>query len=186
MSIHISIVDCGYVCNCKFAFCSGFEYHEQMKVLGIDPGTHRVGWGIIEGTAAKQKVVGCGCIESKPGTESADYLRFIEEAVSAVITQYQPDIMGIETLLFQKNVSTAITVAQARGVILLTAAKCGLPVTEIAPNTVKSAVGGSGTARKVEVERMVGLLLGINTRDLLDDTTDALAISIAALVTVRI
>lgn len=152
-----------------------------MRVLGIDPGTHRVGWGVIEGTAARQKLVACGCIENKPGTKSPHYLVEIERGISEVIATYQPIRVGIETLLFQKNISTAISVAQARGVLILTAAKNSLEIAEIAPNTVKSAVGGSGSARKDEVERMVGLLLGITTHNLLDDTTDALAIAIAAM-----
>jgi crossover junction endodeoxyribonuclease RuvC len=157
-----------------------------MKVLGVDPGTHRVGWGIIEGTAAKQKIVACGCVESKPGTPSTIYLPLIEKSLVDICKTYNPEIVGIETLLFQKNVSTAITVAQARGIILLTAGKNNLKITELAPNSIKSAVAGNGAARKEDVERMVGLLLGIDTRKLLDDTTDALAIAIATLVTHRI
>lgn len=153
------------------------------RVLGVDPGTHRVGWGIIEGTAAKQTTVGYGCIESKSGTDSSTYLPKIESVLQQLIDQYQPDLLGLETLLFQKNVKTAISVAEARGVILLTAAKNNLPVLELAPNSIKLAVAGSGSAGKLEVERMVGLLLGLDTKRLLDDTTDALASAIAALVT---
>lgn len=155
----------------------------MQRVLGIDPGTHRVGWGIIEGTAAKQTIIGCGCLESMPGTEQSVYLQTIESGLNEILHKYQPGVMGIETLLFQKNVSTAMSVAEARGVILLTAAKNGISVVEIAPNSVKLAVTGSGSAGKRDVERMVGLLLGTDTGKLLDDTTDALAIAISALVT---
>lgn len=158
----------------------------MVRVLGIDPGTHRVGWGIIEGTPSKHKIVAFGCIESKPGTQFLDYLPTINSSLTKIMGDFAPDILGIETLLFQKNVSTAITVAQARGVILLSATQNRLPIIELAPNTVKSAVTGAGNAGKKDVERMVGLLLHIDTNKILDDTTDALAIAIAALVTHRL
>lgn len=155
------------------------------KVIGFDPGTHRLGWGVIQGTPNRQTVVGCGCIESPPGTSQADYLLAIDTQVKDLLKTHQPDLVGIETLLFQKNVSTAITVAQARGVVLLASASSGLQVLELAPNTVKLAVAGAGNATKPEVKRMVGLLLGLTTDTLLDDTTDALAVAVAALVSYK-
>lgn len=155
------------------------------RILGIDPGTHRLGWGVIEGTPAKQNIIAYGCIESPKGTKPAEYLLTIESSLQKIIQEYKPQAVGIETLLFQKNISTAITVAQARGVVLLVSAQNALLVTELAPNAVKSAVAGSGSAEKRDVERMVGLLLRVDTTKLLDDTTDALAIAIAGLVTHR-
>ncbi len=151
--------------------------------MGIDPGTHRVGWGVISGNSSKQTVVAQGCLEFPPGTPPTVYLPQIHSQLSKLITTHHPELLGLETLLFQTNVKTAISVAQARGVILLTAAQTHLPVIEIAPNTVKSAVAGTGSAGKLEVERMVRLLLGLGSAKLLDDTTDALAIALAALVT---
>lgn len=152
-------------------------------ILGIDPGTHRLGWGVISGSASKQSYIASGCIENAPHTAPDVYLPSIHKEISAIITQYQPDIIGIESLLFQKNVNTAIPVAEARGVIRLIAANSGITVTETAPNTIKLSVAGSGSADKSEVTRMVGLLLGIEVSKKRDDELDALAVAISTLVT---
>lgn len=153
-----------------------------MKVFGIDPGTHRLGWAVVEGSSKKPSLIDCGLIESKPGTHSAIYLTQIKSSLDNLLIRHQPDILAIETLLFQKNLKTAISVAEARGVVLLAAAENNLPVMEYAPNTVKSTVAGSGSAGKSEVDRMVSLLLKINTAAFKDDTTDALAVAITGLV----
>lgn len=151
-------------------------------VLGIDPGTHRLGWGVISGTPSKQHRVTSGCLESRPGTKSDVYLPYLYDNLVKIIIEHRPHYIGLETLLFQKNVKTAITVAEARGVILLVAAQHHIPVISLAPNSIKSAVGGSGNAAKQEVTRMVGLLLGVDVHQLIDDETDALAIAIATMV----
>jgi len=150
------------------------------RVLGIDPGTHRIGWGIIDGTPSKSLLVGCGCIELPKGTQTTEYLLKIHAEVESLILKYHPDKIGIEALFVQKNLKTVISVAQARGVILFDLAQHGLLWSEYSPNTIKSAVAGSGSAGKLEVERMVGLLLNIDTAQLLDDTTDALAVALTA------
>jgi crossover junction endodeoxyribonuclease RuvC len=151
-------------------------------ILGIDPGTHRLGWGIISGNASKQRYIASGCIENSPHTTPDIYLPNIYREISTIITQYQPDIIGIESLLFQKNVNTAIPVAEARGIIRLIAAGNNISVIETAPNTIKLAVAGSGSANKTEVTRMVGLLLGIEVSKKRDDELDALAVAISTLV----
>lgn len=153
------------------------------KVLGIDPGTHRLGWGVIQGSPQKQTILDCGCIESDASTTSSVYLKKIKSELDQIISKNNPDLLAIETLLFQKNVKTAISVAEARGVMLLAAAEANLNVVEYAPNTIKSTVAGVGNAGKKEVEKMVSLLLGVNTAKLLDDTTDALAVAITGIVT---
>lgn len=150
------------------------------RILGIDPGTHRVGWGVIEGTRRDPVVVAYGCIESPPHTEKSRYLQKIATELSILLDTYQPSLVSLETLLFQKNVKTAISVAEARGVILETVATRSIPVHEFAPNTVKATVAGSGGAGKREVERMVSMLLRFNTSKILDDTTDALALALCA------
>jgi len=152
-------------------------------ILGIDPGSHRLGWGVITGNANKQVYLASGCIESKPGTPPDVYLPHISREFSVIIDSYSPTHLGLETLLFQKNITTAISVAEARGVIRLVAAEHHLPVLESAPNTIKLAVAGNGSASKLEVTRMVGLLLGINVGGKLDDELDALAVAISTLVT---
>lgn len=154
-----------------------------MRVLGIDPGTHRLGWGVVDGTPSTQTLVACGLIESQKLTQSGEYLQKIKQGVDKLIATYNPAMLSIETLLFQKNAKTAISVAQARGVVLLAAAEHNLTLREIAPNAIKATVAGSGSAGKKELSRMVGLLLHLQTQELIDDTTDALAAAIAGLVT---
>lgn len=149
------------------------------RVLGIDPGTHRLGWGVISSTPSRSDLVGCGCIELPKGTGKAEYLLKIEVEIENLLIKYNPDKIGIEALFVQKNLKTAITVAEARGVILLVFAKHGLSWSELSPNTIKSCVAGAGDAGKLEVQRMVGLLLRLDTSKLLDDTTDALAVALA-------
>lgn len=152
-------------------------------ILGIDPGTHRLGWGIISGNPSKQSYIASGCIENKPGTTPDIYLPNIYQEISSIIAKYNPDLIGIESLLFQKNVNTAIPVAEARGIIRLIAANNNLSVIESAPNTIKLSVAGSGSANKFEVTRMVGLLLGIEVSKKRDDELDALAVAISTIVT---
>lgn len=149
------------------------------KVLGIDPGTHRLGWGVISGTPSRSDLEGCGCIELPKGTGTAEYLLKIQTEIENLILKYQPDKIGIEALFVQKNLKTAMTVSEARGVILYTFAKHGHSWTELSPNTIKSSVAGAGNAGKAEVQRMVGLLLRLDSQQLLDDTTDALAVALA-------
>lgn len=155
----------------------------MLSILGIDPGTHRLGWGVISGSATKQSYIASGCLENAPHTTPDVYLPSIHKEISTIITQYHPDIIGIESLLFQKNVSTAISVAEARGIIRLVAAQNNIPVVESAPNTIKLAVAGSGSTGKAEVTRMVGLLLGLDVSKKRDDELDALAVAICTLVT---
>ena len=149
------------------------------RVLGIDPGTHRIGWGVVDGTPSRSVLVGCDCLEFPKGTGTAEYLLKIQSEIENLILKYHPDKIGIEALFVQKNLKTAMTVAEARGVMLVSFAKHGYVWTELSPNSIKSAVAGAGNAGKLEVERMVGLLLGIKTKKLLDDTTDALAVALA-------
>ena len=149
------------------------------RVLGIDPGTHRIGWGVVDGTSSRCNLVGAGCIELPRGTGTSEYLLKIKSEIENLLLKYTPGKIGIESLFVQKNVKTVMTVAQARGVMLYTFAKHGLTWTELSPNTIKSVVAGAGNAGKGEVERMVGLLLRLDTSKLLDDTTDALAVALA-------
>lgn len=150
------------------------------RVLGIDPGTHRIGWGVIEGTPSKTQMVAADCIELPRGTSTAEYLLKIQSEIENLLLKYSPEKIGIEALFVQKNLKTVTSVAEARGVILYTFAKHGLFWSEYSPNTIKSCVAGAGNAGKHEVERMVGLLLRLDTKQLLDDTTDALAVALTA------
>jgi len=149
------------------------------RVLGIDPGTHRLGWAVIDGVPSRSVLLGCDCLKFPKNTQPSQYLLGIQSGIEALLLKYKPDKIGIEALFAQKNVKTAIQVAQARGVILYTFAKLGYTWRELSPNTIKSSVAGAGNAGKAEVSRMVGLLLRLDTSQLLDDTTDALAVALA-------
>ncbi len=152
-----------------------------MRILGIDPGTHRIGWGVIEGDSSQQSLIAAGCIDLPHHTKTSVYLQTIYQQLSHLIKTYRPEGAGVEKIFFQKNVKTAITVAQARGVILFTLSQAKLPITELSPNTIKSAVVGNGQADKQQVIKMVNLLLEPEQEFKFDDTYDALATAITAL-----
>jgi crossover junction endodeoxyribonuclease RuvC len=154
-----------------------------MKVLGIDPGTHRIGWAVVEGTPSKQVALSHGCLEFPSKTPSSVYLPKIFDFFTSLIDEHDLDSVGMESLLFQKNVKTAISVAEARGVIELVAHQHHLTVHTLAPNTIKSAVAGHGGASKADVTRMVGLLLSIDAAKLIDDECDALAVAMTTIIT---
>lgn len=150
----------------------------QTNILGIDPGTHRLGWGIISGSIQKPILIDCGCFELPPHTESTIYLVETRKFLQNLLAKYQISLVGIEKLFAQHNQKTVISVAESRGVVLLTLAESNIPVHEFSPNTIKSTVAGTGASTKTEVERMVRLLLGMGKAKLLDDVTDALAIAL--------
>lgn len=152
----------------------------QNYILGIDPGTHRLGWGIISGNRQKPILIDCGCLELPPHTEPVVYLVETRKFLLNLISKYQISHVGIEKLFAQHNQKTVISVAESRGVILLTFAEASIPISEFSPNTIKSTVAGTGASTKSEVERMVRLLLGMPNQKLLDDTTDALAVALTA------
>lgn len=149
-------------------------------ILGIDPGTHRIGWGIIERVGNKSKLIDCGCLEFLPSTEASHYLKGIYTFFTDLLQKHSVSIVAVEKLFAQHNQKTVIKVAEARGVILLALADQNITYKEYSPNTIKLAVAGSGRANKAEVDRMVRILLGLNNGKLLDDTTDALAAALTA------
>lgn len=152
-----------------------------MRTLGIDPGTHRIGWGIIDGDISHQVAIAYGCIELKPHTTSPVYLKTLAEKLTKIILKYKPKQAGVEKIFFQKNKKTAMSVAQSRGVILLTLTQHHIPYQELAPNTIKSTVTGFGAADKNQLKTMVENLLELKSSLKLDDTSDALATAITAL-----
>lgn len=153
-----------------------------MKVLGIDPGTHRLGWALVEGTPHNQRAVKHGCLDLPPKAARSLYLPRIHTLLATLLKAHAPAAVGLETLLFQTNVKTALTVAEARGVVELAAAQASVPVVELAPNTIKSCVAGHGGASKQEVAHMVGLLLREDVSTLVDDEVDALAIAMTTII----
>jgi len=148
-----------------------------MKVLGIDPGTAALGYGIVERTGGRLREVDHGCLMTSPDLPLPDRLLAIHALVEELLALHEPDLMGVERLFFSRNVQTAMGVGQARGVILLAAAQRGTPVREATPNEVKSAIAGYGAADKEQVQRMVQLVLGMSELPRPDDAADALAIA---------
>lgn len=148
-----------------------------MKVLGIDPGTAALGYGIVERTAGRLREVDHGCLTTSPDLPLPERLLAIHALVDELLALHEPDLMGVERLFFSRNVQTAMGVGQARGVVLLAAAQHGTPVREATPNEVKSAIAGYGAADKEQVQRMVQLVLGMSELPRPDDAADALAIA---------
>ena len=156
------------------------DFNSQI-ILGIDPGTHRMGWGIIQAEKRKAKYLDCGVVEERKDTKPEQLLA-VYKGLSALVEKYRPEMIGIEKLFFMKNQTTAMAVAEARGVVLLLAAENNIPVVEVAPTEVKQCVTGYGQADKKAVTKMVKLILGTNELKVLDDATDALAIAISAMI----
>lgn len=150
-----------------------------MRILGIDPGTARLGWGVLEYMDSKFKVYGSGCIETSAKTERAKRLYEISLELEKIITKYNPEIIVVEEIFFSKNIKTAISVAEARGVVLAIAAKYNLQIKELKPTEIKQAVTGIGNAPKEQIQKMVQIMLNLKHIPKLDDTADALACAIA-------
>ena len=151
-----------------------------MIVLGIDPGTAALGWGIVESKGGRIRAVDSGCLITKPDASLPQRLLAIHGLLDELIALHRPDLLAVERLFFSRNVQTALGVGQARGVVLLAAAQAEVPVREATPSEVKLAVTGSGTADKQQVGRMVATCLGLREAPKQDDTADALAIAIWA------
>ena len=147
-------------------------------VLGIDPGYAIVGFGLVESAQAKYRMVACGAINTPAGGRLPARLWQIATDLEALINQFHPDVMAIEELFFNHNVTTGIGVAQARGVILMTAEKMGLPICEYNPSQVKQAVVGYGKAEKRQVMDMTKRLLNLSAVPKPDDAADAVAIAL--------
>lgn len=149
-----------------------------MRILGIDPGIGRTGWGVITIEKGKPTVEAFGCIETPKELLLEERLVALYGAIQAIIEEYKPDTMGIEELFFNTNVSTALIVGQARGVVLLAAAQRGVSIEAYTPLQVKMAVSGYGRADKKQVGSMVKMILKLSSIPKPDDTADALAIAL--------
>ena len=148
-----------------------------MIVLGIDPGTAALGYGIVERTGSRLREVDHGCLVTSPDLSLPERLLAIHALLDELLSLHQPQLLAVERLFFSRNVQTAFGVGQARGVVLLAAAQHGTPVREATPNEVKSAITGYGAADKEQVQRMVQLVLGMSQLPRPDDAADALAIA---------
>lgn len=151
-----------------------------MLVLGIDPGTAICGYGFVEYAGSRLIPHAYGAITTSPKARMEDRLLKIYEELNALIKEYRPEVMGVEQLFFNRNVTTAIPVGQARGIVLLSAAKNHLELIERTPLQVKQAVTGYGKATKEQVIYMVTKLLHLPAPPHPDDVADALAVAICA------
>lgn len=150
-----------------------------MRILGIDPGLAIVGWGVIERTNGMTFApVGFGSVNTPAKTQVGSRLAIIYKNLNHIIEKYKPDEMAVESLFFNTNQTTAIAVAEARGVVLLVAEQHGIPVAEYTPLQVKQAVVGYGLAEKRQVIDMVTRLLKLPSPPKPDDTADAIAIAL--------
>ena len=149
-----------------------------MIILGIDPGIAIVGYGVVQYTGNKFKTIDYGAITTKAHTKIDFRLNDVYDGVCELIHNYKPDAVSIEELSFNTNVKTAITVAHARGVIVLAAAKCGVETFEYTPLQIKQALTGYGRADKFQMQNMIKIMLKLNAVPKPDDVADALAIAI--------
>lgn len=149
-----------------------------MRVLGIDPGSETLGWGVVEGSGLKYTGVDFGTVKSSPREAFPKRLLKAYEGVEAVIEQYKPDVLSIEEAFYAVNVNVAMKLGQVRGVILLLAQQRGLQIAEYAPRLIKQTVVGYGAAEKHQVGEMVKLLLRLKSVPTPHDAADALAIAI--------
>ena len=149
-----------------------------MRILGIDPGFAIVGWGIIDSERGNIRPVAYGAITTPAHTSLESRLLTIQRDLESLIEKYNPDEMAIEELFFNTNITTGIAVAEARGVILCTAHRLGLKISEYTPLQVKQAVVGYGKAEKQQVIAMVTSLLKLPKPPKPDDAADAVAIAI--------
>lgn len=152
-----------------------------MIALGIDPGTATTGYGLVREGANGPELVTYGVILTPKTLPMGERLMQIYAQLQQLIREHQPDTAAVEKLFFQKNVSTAMTVGQARGVILLALAEAGVSVGEYTPNEVKHAVAGYGSADKQQMQQMVRTLLNLHEIPRPDDAADALAVAICHL-----
>ena len=149
-----------------------------MRTLGIDPGTAIMGWGVVDEEGGALRMVDYGALTTPAGMPAQERLVQLYDGLQKLLREYQPDAAAIEELFFGKNVNTAITVGQARGVALLALAQTGVPIHEYKPTAVKQAVSGYGGADKKQMQEMVRLTLRLPQIPKPDDAADALAIAI--------
>lgn len=149
------------------------------RILGIDPGFGRVGFGIIDVDGSTLTHLVHGCIETDPNKDFVHRLEEIHLRLNKIIDDFSPDRAAVEELFFVKNVTTGINVGQARGVILLSLVQAKIPIVELKPSEIKQAVTGYGNADKGQMQQMVKVLLNMNSIPSPDDAADGLAVAIA-------
>lgn len=149
-----------------------------MKVLGIDPGSETLGWGIVEGSGNKYSLVALGAVRSNPKHAFSKRLVKIYSEIDEVVKEHSPDALAIEEAFYSINVNVAMKLGQVRGIMLLLAEQRGLSIAEYAPRLIKKTVVGYGNAEKHQVGEMIRILLGLRKAPEPHDVSDALAVAI--------
>ncbi|MDQ3097948.1 MAG: crossover junction endodeoxyribonuclease RuvC [Chloroflexota bacterium] len=147
-------------------------------ILGVDPGTTGMGYALLDHATDPPRILDCGIVKTLPGVTPAERLLAIATALEGIIAEHAPYALAVERLYFNKNVRTAMAVAEARGVALLCAARSGLTVAEYTPQEVKLSVTGTGGADKKQVQRMLTTLLSLANPITEDNVADAVAIAL--------
>jgi crossover junction endodeoxyribonuclease RuvC len=148
------------------------------RIIGVDPGLASTGWGVVDSGDSRVRYVAHGCIETGAETPHGDRLFFIHREFCRVLDRYGPGESAIEKLYFGRNVSSALTVAEVRGVLILALACRGLPVLELTPNAIKQGVVGLASAGKAQIQEMVRIILGLGEPPAPDHAADALGAAI--------
>lgn len=157
-----------------------------MRIIGIDPGTGILGFGVVDVVSNKMKLVTAGVITTPAHTAVDERLEEIFDGLTQIIKETNPQVMSIEKLFFSRNVTTAISVAQARGVAMLTGRKAALEIAEYTPLQIKQTITGYGKADKKQVQEMVRIQLGLSEVPKPDDCADALAAAMTHFMVSRI
>jgi len=149
-----------------------------MRVLGIDPGSETLGWGVVEGTGLRYSLIDFGTVKSSPKQAFSKRLLKVYDGVSEVVDKFAPDVLAVEDTFYAVNVGVALKLGQVRGAMLLLAEQRGLEIAEYSPRLIKQTVVGYGAAEKHQVQEMVRVLLRMKTVPTPHDAADALAIAI--------
>lgn len=152
-----------------------------MLVLGVDPGIHRIGWGLVKEEGSSLYPIAYACLETNSKNTTPERLAKIYKELSLIITKYNPDVISLEDLFFSKNTKTAMVVSQARGVIMLACQHHKCVLVEHTPLQIKMALTGYGRASKQQIQQMVKSLLRLKEVPKPDDTADGLAAAICAI-----
>ncbi len=150
----------------------------QMRVLGIDPGSETLGWGVVDGSGSKYALVGFGTLKSRLRQQFSKRLLNIYNGVAEIMAEHSPDVLAVEDTFYAVNVGVALKLGQVRGTMLLLAEQRGMDIAEYAPRLVKQTVVGYGNAEKRQVQEMVKILLRMPSVPTPHDAADALAVAI--------
>lgn len=151
-----------------------------MIILGIDPGLATIGFGVIKNNEGNPEFLDCGIIKTSPDLDLPERLNIIKHDILKLLDSIKPDVVGVEELFFAKNVTNAMKVAHARGVIIEAVYSRGIPIINFTPLQVKNNVTGDGAAKKWQIQEMVKRLLNLKRHPKPDDAADALAVALCA------